>query len=71
MPNANSLRVKIVLGVALAACGGFLANKMRMPPLVGYLVAGVAIRPFTPGFIADAKLANQLAEIGVILLCSA
>jgi CPA2 family monovalent cation:H+ antiporter-2 len=41
---------------------------MRMPPLVGYLVAGVAIGPFTPGFIADANLASQLAEIGVILL---
>jgi CPA2 family monovalent cation:H+ antiporter-2 len=43
MPYANSLLVTIVLGLALAACGGFLAGKMRMPPLVGYLVAGVAI----------------------------
>ena len=68
MPYANSLLVTIVLGLALAACGGFLARKMRMPPLVGYLVAGIAIGPFTPGFIADANLASQLAEIGVILL---
>ena len=68
MPYANSLLVTIVLGLALAACGGFLARKMRMPPVVGYLVAGVAIGPFTPGFIADASLASQLAEIGVILL---
>jgi CPA2 family monovalent cation:H+ antiporter-2 len=68
MPYANSLLVTIVLGLALAACGGFLARKMRMPPLVGYLLAGVAIGPFTPGFIADANLASQLAEIGVILL---
>jgi CPA2 family monovalent cation:H+ antiporter-2 len=68
MPYANSLLVTVVLGLALAACGGFLARKVRMPPLVGYLVAGVAIGPFTPGFIADASLANQLAEIGVILL---
>jgi K+:H+ antiporter len=68
MPYANSLLVTVVLGLALAACGGFLARKMRMPPLVGYLVAGVAIGPFTPGFIADANLASQLAEIGVILL---
>jgi K+:H+ antiporter len=68
MPSANSLLVTVVLGLALAACGGFLARKMRMPPLVGYLVAGVAIGPFTPGFIADANLASQLAEIGVILL---
>jgi monovalent cation:H+ antiporter-2, CPA2 family len=68
MPYANSLLVTVVLGLALAACGGFLARKMRMPPLVGYLVAGVAIGPFTPGFIGDANLASQLAEIGVILL---
>jgi CPA2 family monovalent cation:H+ antiporter-2 len=68
MPYANSLLVTIVLGLALAACGGFLARKIRMPPLAGYLVAGVAIGPFTPGFIADANLASQLAEIGVILL---
>src|SRR5690242_16769786 len=68
MPYANSLLVTIVLGLALAACGGLLARKIRMPPLVGYLVAGVAIGPFTPGFIADANLASQLAEIGVILL---
>ena len=67
MPYANSLLVTIVLGLVLAACGGLIARKMRMPPLVGYLVAGVAIGPFTPGFIADANLA-QLAEIGVILL---
>jgi CPA2 family monovalent cation:H+ antiporter-2 len=68
MPYANSLLVTIVLGLTLAACGGFLARKIRIPPLVGYLVAGVAIGPFTPGFIADANLASQLAEIGVILL---
>jgi hypothetical protein len=68
MPYANSLLLTVVLGLALAACGGLLARKMRMPPLVGYLVAGVAIGPFTPGFIGDANLASQLAEIGVILL---
>ena len=41
---------------------------MRLPPLVGYLLAGIAIGPFTPGFVADADLASELAEIGVILL---
>jgi hypothetical protein len=65
MPHDNSLLATIVLGLALAACGGFLARKLRLPPLVGYLLAGVAIGPFTPGFVADANLASQLAEIGV------
>ena len=47
---------------------GFIATKLRMPPLVGYLLAGVALGPHSPGFIADVSLAGQLAEIGVILL---
>ncbi|GAB1343979.1 hypothetical protein MASR1M101_31060 [Gemmatimonas sp.] len=47
---------------------GFMATKLRMPPLVGYLLAGVALGPHSPGFIADVSLAGQLAEIGVILL---
>lgn len=68
MPHAPSLLATIVLGLVLAACGGFLARKLRLPPLVGYLAAGIAIGPFTPGFIGDANLASQLAEIGVILL---
>jgi CPA2 family monovalent cation:H+ antiporter-2 len=45
-----------------------LANRLRSPVIVGYLLAGVAVGPFTPGFVADADLAPQLAEIGVILL---
>ena len=52
----------------MAFAGGFLAIKLRLPPLVGYLLAGVAIGPFTPGFVGDQELASQLAEIGVILL---
>jgi CPA2 family monovalent cation:H+ antiporter-2 len=68
MPHAQSLLATIVLGLVLAACGGFLARKFRLPPLVGYLAAGIAIGPFTPGFVGDANLATQLAEIGVILL---
>lgn len=47
---------------------GFLATKVNLPPLVGYLLAGIVIGPFSPGFIADVSLATQLAEIGVILL---
>src|SRR5262249_18207916 len=55
-------------GLVYGLIGGYLASRLRLPPLVGYLVAGVALGPFTPGFVADAKLAPQLAEIGVILL---
>jgi CPA2 family monovalent cation:H+ antiporter-2 len=58
----------IAVGLVYALIGGYIANRLRLPPLVGYLLAGVAVGPFTPGFVADAKLAPQLAEIGVILL---
>jgi CPA2 family monovalent cation:H+ antiporter-2 len=68
MPHDTSLIATIVLSLVLAACGGFLAKKMRVPALVGYLLAGVAIGPFTPGFVGNENLASQLAEIGVILL---
>ncbi|WP_239515734.1 cation:proton antiporter domain-containing protein, partial [Klebsiella pneumoniae] len=47
---------------------GYLADRLRLPPLVGYLVAGILMGPITPGFIADAALASQLAEMGVSLL---
>lgn len=58
----------IAIGLLYALICGYLASRLRLPPLVGYLVAGVALGPFTPGFVADARLAPQLAEIGVILL---
>jgi CPA2 family monovalent cation:H+ antiporter-2 len=45
-----------------------VAHRLRLPPLIGYLLAGVAVGPFTPGYVADASIANELAEIGVILL---
>src|SRR5580700_4241129 len=68
MPHETSLISTLAVGLAFACIGGFLASRLRLPPLVGYLLAGVALGPFTPGFVADAKLAPQLAEIGVILL---
>jgi CPA2 family monovalent cation:H+ antiporter-2 len=58
----------LVAGFGLAYLLGALAHRLRLPPLVGYLLAGVAVGPFTPGFVADQKLADQLAEIGIILL---
>jgi CPA2 family monovalent cation:H+ antiporter-2 len=68
MPHDISLIATITMGLVLAFFGGLVAHRLRLPPLVGYLLAGVALGPFTPGFVGDANLASQLAEIGVILL---
>jgi CPA2 family monovalent cation:H+ antiporter-2 len=54
------------LGVALVL--GLLTQRLRLSPIVGYLLAGVLVGPFTPGFVANTGLAEQLAEIGVVLL---
>lgn len=68
MDHQTPLIATIVGGIVLAFILGTLANRLRMPPLVGYLIAGIAVGPFTPGFVADSNLAQELAEIGVILL---
>ncbi|MBS0343331.1 MAG: Kef family K(+) transporter [Proteobacteria bacterium] len=68
MPHAASLINTIAAGLGLALILGFVAVRARLPALVGYLLAGVIIGPFTPGFVADADIASQLAEIGVMLL---
>jgi len=68
MPHDTPLIATIVAGLCLAFVLGAIANRFRMPPLVGYLVAGVLVGPNTPGFVADQSLALELAEIGVILL---
>jgi CPA2 family monovalent cation:H+ antiporter-2 len=68
MPHYTPLIATIVGGLVLAFVLGALANRLRLSPLAGYLVAGVLAGPFTPGFVADQTLASQLAEIGVILL---
>ncbi|BCW90243.1 Putative cation/proton antiporter YbaL [Alphaproteobacteria bacterium SO-S41] len=67
MHDAN-LIATIAIGFVLAFVLGYLAVRLRLPPLVGYLVAGIVAGPFTPGFVADVGLAGQLAEVGVILL---
>ena len=68
MPHDTPLIATIVAGLGLAFVFGALAQRFRIPPLVGYLLAGVAVGPFTPGYVADQPLATELAEIGVILL---
>ncbi len=68
MPHDTNLLATLSIAFVLAFGFGFLADRLRLPPLVGYLVAGVLVGPFTPGFVADGKLALELAEIGVILL---
>jgi len=68
MSHETSLVATIVVGLGLAFVFGAIANRLRISLLVGYLLAGVAVGPFTPGFVADQNLASQLAEIGVILL---
>ncbi|WP_434733458.1 Kef family K(+) transporter [Rhizobium sp. YTUHZ044] len=68
MPHDTPLISTIVGGLVLAFIFGVLAHRLRMPPLVGYLIAGVLVGPHTPGYVADQSLAPELAEIGVILL---
>lgn len=68
MSHDASLISTIAAGFGLAMVFGYIAMRLRMPPLVGYLLAGIMIGPATPGFVADVDLASQLAEIGVMLL---
>ena len=69
MPGHDTpLIATIAAGFVLAFLFGMIAHRLRLSPLVGYLAAGIVVGPFTPGFVADAKLAQELAEIGVILL---
>ncbi|WP_406853029.1 cation:proton antiporter [Brevundimonas sp. BH3] len=68
MPHADSLIITLVGGFVLAFVLGMVAHRLRLSPLVGYLVAGIIAGPFTPGYVADLELVPQLAEIGVILL---
>jgi CPA2 family monovalent cation:H+ antiporter-2 len=58
----------IAIGLGAAFLGGLVARRLRLPPIVGYLLAGVSVGPFTPGLVADPETATQLAELGVILL---
>lgn len=68
MPHYTPLIATIVAGLVVAFAMGAVAHKLKISPIAGYLLAGVLVGPFTPGFVADAELAAELAEIGVILL---
>ena len=68
MPHQTPLIATIVGGIVLAFVLGAIANRLRVSPIVGYVLAGVVVGPHTPGFVADQALARELAEIGVILL---
>ncbi|SER73562.1 monovalent cation:H+ antiporter-2, CPA2 family [Nitrosomonas sp. Nm51] len=68
MEHSLVLITTIAAGFGLALLLGFVAEKLKIPALVGYLLAGIAIGPYTPGFVADAQIASELAEIGVMLL---
>ena len=68
MHHYSPLVSTIVVGLVLAFAFGAVAHRLKASPLVGYLVAGIVIGPFTPGFVADQNIANELSEIGIILL---
>jgi CPA2 family monovalent cation:H+ antiporter-2 len=68
MPHHTPLIGTIVVGLVMAFLMGAIAHKLRVSPVAGYLFAGVLVGPFTPGYVADTALANELAELGVILL---
>ena len=68
MPHHTPLIATIVIALVIAFLMGALAQRLRISPIAGYLLAGVIVGPYTPGFVADASLAAELAEIGVILL---
>jgi CPA2 family monovalent cation:H+ antiporter-2 len=68
MAHSAPLISTLAVGLVLAFAFGLVAQRLKLPPLIGYLLAGIAIGPFTPGFVADQGVANQLAEVGVILL---
>ena len=68
MPHSISLITTIAASFGLALVLGLIAARFKLPVLVGYMIAGIILGPFTPGFVADIGLSSQLAEIGVILL---
>src|SRR3954466_459999 len=68
MHNNLELLVTLTGGLAAALILGYVTHRLGLSPIVGYLLAGIAVGPNTPGFVANRELAEQLAEVGVILL---
>ena len=68
MDHEPVLITTLAIGLTAAFIGAFVARRLRLPAIVGYIAAGVAVGPFTPGFVADPDIATELAELGVILL---
>ncbi|WP_273777500.1 cation:proton antiporter [Acinetobacter sp. GSS19] len=68
MPHDVDLIILLAVGFGIALFFGYIAARLRLPPLIGYLIAGIVISPNTPGIVADIHLANQLAELGVMFL---
>jgi CPA2 family monovalent cation:H+ antiporter-2 len=68
VPHHTPLIATLVSAFVLAFVAGMLAQRLRLSPIVGYLLAGVVIGPFTPGIVADQAIAPELSELGVILL---
>src|SRR3954470_10496670 len=66
--HENQLILTLACGLAAALALGYVTHRLGLSPIVGYLLAGIAVGPNTPGFVADRHLAGQLAEVGVILL---
>jgi len=66
--HSTPLITTLVMGLSVAFVGGMAASKVRLSPIVGYLLAGIVIGPFTPGIVANAEIAQELSEIGVVLL---
>lgn len=68
MPHDVNLIILLAVGLGLALFCGYIASRLRLPPLIGYIFAGIIISPNTPGVVGDMGLANQLAELGVMFL---
>ena len=68
MPHDVNLIILLAVGFGMALVFGYIAARLRLPPLIGYLIAGIIISPNTPGIVVDIHLANQLAELGVMFL---
>lgn len=67
-PQDLPLMTTIAAGLSLAFICGLICSRLRIPPIVGYLFAGIMIGPYSPGYVADLHIAEELAEIGIILL---